>query len=62
MDKGKRNNEKEIEVMWEELKQILFNNVMKKKIKKKKRCHRLQGWKIWWKPNGFGFHQILVEH
>jgi len=34
----KRNNEKKVEAMWEELKQIVFNNVVKKKVKKKKRC------------------------
>jgi len=38
IDKGRRNNEKEIEAMWEELKQMVFNNVVKKKIKRKRRC------------------------
>ena len=38
MDKDKRNNEEEVEDMWEELKQIVFNNATKKKVKKKKRC------------------------
>jgi len=36
MDKNKRNNEEEIKAIWEELKQIVFNNVVKK-VKKKKR-------------------------
>jgi len=36
MDKNKRNNEEEIKAIWEELKQIVFNNVVKKVKKKKK--------------------------
>jgi len=44
MDKDKRNNEEEVEDMWEELKQIVFNNIVKKKVKKKKRCIEYKDW------------------
>ena len=44
----KRNNEKKVEAMWEELKQIVFNNVVKKKVKKKKRSI---GYKDQWDIN-----------
>lgn len=44
-----RNEGKDVEDMWEEIKQIVFNNVVKKKkIKKKKRRIR---YKDWWDIN-----------
>ncbi|KYM81466.1 hypothetical protein ALC53_08091 [Atta colombica] len=44
MDKGKRNNEEEVEDMWEELKQTVVNNIVKKKVKKKKKCIEYKDW------------------
>jgi len=43
MDKGKRNNEKEIETMWKELKQIVFNNVVEQENQKEEKMHKIQG-------------------
>jgi len=43
MDKGKRNNEKEVETMWKELKQIVFNNVVEEESQKEEKMHRIQG-------------------
>jgi len=44
MDKGKRNNEKEIETMWKELKQIVFNNLLvEQENQKEEKMHRIQG-------------------
>ena len=46
MDKSKRNNEEEIEDMWEKLKQIVLNNIVKKKVKKKKKIQGMVGYQL----------------